>query len=105
MTFKAQLAQDLDIFFNDEEFAVAGKYKGVDVTVMSDSEFLQSTSVPGVLVPSLTVYLRQDEVTTCKPGDKLVIDGKTYYVGPGPMLDGGVWTVQVDLEVGALYGV
>ncbi len=105
MTFKTQLATDLDIFFNQDEFALEGKYNGQDVTVMSDSEFLQSTSVPGVLIPSLTVYLRQDQVASCKPGDKLVLDGKTWYVGPGPMLDAGVWTLQVDLEARSLYGV
>lgn len=105
MTFKTQLASDLDVFFNSEEFAASGRYNGKDVTVMSDMELLQSTSVPGVLVPSLTVYLRQDEVAVCKPGDKLVMDGKTYYVGSSPMLDGGIWTLQVDLEIGSLYGV
>ncbi len=106
MTFKTQLDIDMDVFFNGDEFAMQATYNGTAVDIILDSTMYQSTSLPGVVVPGMTVSVRQDQVATCKQGDKLVVDGVTYYVGGMPMLDGGIWTLQVYKEVKSLsYGV
>jgi len=107
MTFKDHLATDLaNIFFNDSEFAETATYNGKQIEIIPDATMLQSTSVPGVIVPGMTVYVRADQQAKCKQGDKIVHDGNTYYVSGMPMLEAGIWTLQVDRETKSLsYGV
>ncbi len=106
MTFRDQLSADLDIFFDKDEFAIEATYNGKPINLVPETTMLQSTSLPGVLVPGMTIFIMQDQVATCKQGDKVVAEGVTYYVAGMPMLDGGVWTVQINRETTNLsYGV
>lgn len=99
MTFKDQVQQDMEsVFFNVSEHATTATYKGATIPVIEDGGFIQNTGVPGVTIPALTIHIRASDVSNPKQGDKVVIGGKTYYVGPAPSFDGGVWTLTLDQE-------
>ena len=99
MTFKDQLATDLEtVFFNADEFAISANYNGTDILAIEADSFLTSTGIPGVTQPIRSIMVRQADVATVKVGDKVVIDGQTWHVGPGPALDGGVWTVTLNAQ-------
>ena len=99
MTFKEQIATDLEtVFFNADEFAISANYNGTDILVIEADSFLTSTGIPGVTQPTRSIMVLQADGANVKVGDKVVIDEQTWHVGPGPMLDGGVWTVTLNRE-------
>ena len=99
MTFKEQIATDLEtVFFNADEFAISATYNDTDILGIEADSFHTSTGIPGVTQPIRSIMVLQADVANVKVGDKVVIDEQTWHVGPGPALDGGVWTVTLNRE-------
>lgn len=99
MTFKDHLADDLDtVFFNADEFAFSITYNGASILAIEADGFLMSTGIPGVTQPTRSIMVRQADVANAKVGDKVVFNEQTWHVGPGPVIDGGVWTLTLNRE-------
>ena len=99
-TFKDQLDADLtDIFFSSDEFAETITYNGVAILCVPTDGYEMTASVPGVNVPTRVVLVKQADVATPKAGDKIIMDEQTWYVMPGMTLDGGVWTLTLNIEI------
>ena len=84
MSFKDQLQQDLDVFFNDEEFtdeALLESGETVSVyfdekdDVVFDSGLDSDVSAS---VPSITC--KADDVSSLVHGDSIIVNNMTYYV-------------------------
>lgn len=99
MAFKDMLAADMDtVFFNPDEFAVPITYNGTEILAIEADGFLMSTGVPGVTLPTRSILVRRSDVPKAKVGDKVIMDEQTWHVGPGPTIDGGVWTLTLNRE-------
>ena len=99
MTFKESLAADLDtVFFDESVFADVAIYAGKSILVIQDSGQLNSTSIPGVLVPGKRIMVRASDVAKPKQGDKVTLSGATWHVVGMPIEEGGVWTLDLDQE-------
>ena len=81
MTFKEDLTTDLDVFFNNEEFAVDVLYKAATIQGIFDDEFVTSvageygveSSVPQVLV-------KTSDVPTPIPDELMTINSVVYKI-------------------------
>ncbi len=81
MTFKDDLTNDLDIFFNDDEFAIEIIFKTATIEGIFDNEFAQTaegdigveTTVPQVLV-------RSSDVSGDDHGETMTIDSVVYKI-------------------------
>ena len=100
MTFQDQLDSDLEnVFFNDDEFARDVTYAGATIKAVETDGYEITTSIPGVNVPTRSLLVMESDVPNPKAGDTVVIDGQTWYVAPGPMLDGGLWMLTLNKEI------
>ena len=98
-TFKEHLDADMDIFFNDSEFAEPITYNGTEILCVPADGYEMSTSIPGVNVPTRSVLVKQADVASPKAGDKVVMDTQTWYVSPGMTIDGGLWSLTLTKEI------
>jgi hypothetical protein len=84
MSFKDQLNQDLDVFFNDAEFAdVAVLENGTSVAVYFDEKDdvvfdAGLDSDVSASVPSVTC--KASDVVDVRHGDALILNNMTYFV-------------------------
>lgn len=101
MTFKTQLAADLDtVFFNADEFADAATYTphsgAAQPVTLVRSEEDQSLTDPEAPGDSMIVLARVSEITTPARGDIFMIAGETWYftelVGGSAE---GIWHIKV----------
>ena len=98
-------ADDLAVFFNTDEFAVAATYNGVAVTVIfDDAEGRVPARAPGpageVGVQTLALFVRRSEVASPAAEDTVVIASGyaagTYKVRDrGRDIDGAVWRLTL----------
>ena len=96
---KDQIASDLHaVFYNEGEFAESAIYAGKSILVIQDSGQLNSTSIPGVMVPGKRIMVRASDVAKPKQGDKVTLSGATWHVVGMPLEEGGVWTLDLDQE-------
>ena len=99
MSFKIMTQDDMDIFFNDEEFADPATYNGAGIMVVEDTVSEMATSVPGIILPSVSVLIKASDVAKPKEGDTVVYKGQTWQVAPYFTKDGEIWRVTLDGEI------
>jgi hypothetical protein len=95
MTLKEQMAADLPLFFNTDEFAESAVYKGVAIDVVEDETGERSTGSPGFVVPLFTILVKASDVSRPKAGDSVTFRGVSCKAGPFPRSQGGVWVVDL----------
>ena len=84
MSFKDQLNQDLDVFFNDDEFTDSATLEnGLSISVYFDEkdDVVFDTGLDSDVsasVPSITC--KADDVSGLKHGDSLILNAMTYYI-------------------------
>lgn len=84
MSFKDQINQDLDVFFNDEEFTeIATLSNGLSISVYFDEkdDVVFDTGLDSDVsasVPSATC--KSVDVASMRHGDSVVVNSITYYV-------------------------
>jgi hypothetical protein len=100
-TFKEQMAADMAVFFNADEFAEAVTYTSVDYgektinVVMVDED--ESGQVPAAPGDTMIILAKYADIALPQRGDEFTIDGETWYfvenIGGGP--SEGVWHISV----------
>ena len=80
MNFKEQMAADLDVFFNTEEFGVDVTYNGTTVTAVVDTYDAAYQMSPEVRNTEATLLVKTVDVPAPADGDVVVIDSVTYQV-------------------------
>ena len=98
MTFKEQLATDMDVFFNPDEFGEAAVYNGVDITVVEADASERSSGIPGFVTPVFAVYVKASDVARPKAGDAVTFRGVSCRVASYPQSEGGMWLVELIQE-------
>lgn len=74
MSFKEMMADDLDVFYNADEFAVTATYKGVDISVIFLEDIEVSSSEQKV------ISAKTSDVAGLSSGDSIIVDGIDYEV-------------------------
>lgn len=75
------LAEDLDTFFDTDEFAVMATLAGVTVSGIFDNEYDAAAIAVGDIAGSIPAFtLRTDKVPARVVGKLLVLNSKTYKV-------------------------
>jgi hypothetical protein len=94
------ITEDLEAFFDADEFGESVAYNGVDVDVVehisgaADGSF-ERTGAPGFVVPRFVVVVNLGS-TVAKEGDAVTFRGKKYHVGDDPKHEGnGLWRVDL----------
>ena len=80
MDFKEQLAADLDIFINPDEYGGFLNIDGVDVLAVVEKREGEAEGRPGVNVSELEMWVKESDLTPPKIGQRLMINGLEYYV-------------------------
>jgi len=98
-------ADDLAVFFDTEEFAIAASYtasggSAVSVTVvLNDPQVIASVGRHGLLQRDDYIQVRKSEVADPKAGDQWVIDGLTYKHGHRELDPSGkIWTINLNKQ-------
>ncbi len=94
--FKDSCINDLEVFFNDTEFAETAKYQGVDILVVEQEKTENITSVPSVIIPNLTVFVKVSDVPHPREGEILFYRGEEYQISSYPVREGNVWRLSLD---------
>lgn len=94
-TFAAQIAADMAVFFNDDEFAEAATYKGTEILVVEAEVGERDTGLPGFTAPLFAVFVKASDVARPKAGDAVTFRGVTCTVAPFPTSEGGIWRVEL----------
>lgn len=85
MSFSDELISDLDVFFNEEEFAETHEFDGDNIQCVIDDDLLQENklkSTDGIYKGVKMFHVKASQLKG-KPitnGDKLTFDGEYYYV-------------------------
>lgn len=79
-TFKDQIAADLEIFFNPEEFGRDVTYNGTVIAAVVDAYDSSYQQFPQVLNAEATLLVKTADVPDPADGDVVVIDSVTYQV-------------------------
>lgn len=89
MSFKAQLRDDLGIFFSLSEFAEVHYIDGKQMIAIVDADDFKELSgrsaeienaMQGIFINSVTLYVRTADYTKPSVGYRLNLDGEYYYV-------------------------
>ena len=80
MNFKDQMAADLNVFFNAEEFGVDVTYNGTTITAVVDTYDAVYQMYPQVRNTDVTLLVKTTDVPDPANGDVVVIDSVTYQV-------------------------
>jgi hypothetical protein len=96
MTFATQIAADMAVIFNTDEFGETATYAGVEITVVEAETAERNTGLPGFVVPLFSIYVKASDVERPKAGDAVTFRGVTCRVGQFPISDGGVWLVDLE---------
>ena len=84
MNFKDQLVQDLDVFFNLEEFAEFHRVEGVKIAVVVDNDQLNKLKkgqILGVVEADMLLMGREtDFPSDLEPGRLLNVDGRELII-------------------------
>ena len=81
MTFKDDLTNDLDIFLDDDEFAVDVIFNSVTIQGIFDNEFIEA--VEGEMGIETTVpqcQFKTSDVSTAVHGDTMIINSIDYNI-------------------------
>ena len=81
MTFKNDLTNDLDIFLDDDEFAVDVIFNSVTIQGIFDNEFIEA--VEGEMGIETTVpqcQFKTSDVSTAVHGDTMIINSIDYNI-------------------------
>lgn len=99
MSFKIMLQEDMDIFFSEEEFGEPATYNGKSIVLVENTVSELAVSVPGIILPSVSVLIKASDVARPKEGDIVVYKNQTWQVVPGFTKDGEIWSVTLDGEL------
>jgi len=84
MSFKDQLQQDLDVFFNDEEFTDKALLEsGETISVYFDEKddvVFDSGLDSDVSASVVSVTCKADDVASLVHGDSVIVNNMTYYI-------------------------
>ncbi len=86
MDFKAQIAQDLDVFLNSTEFADTHSFDGVSVTAMVDGDLstergIRQDFAEGTNIDDLVVFIKASDLPQVPTfGQRVNFDGTHYLV-------------------------
>lgn len=94
-TFAEQLASDLGIFFNDDEFAESATYNGKVITVVEAAVSERNTGSPGFASPTFGIFVKASDVARPKGGDIVTFRGVSCRVSQFASGDIGVWLVDL----------
>jgi hypothetical protein len=95
MTFATQIAADMAVFFNADEFAEAATYGTIEITVVEAEVGERDTGAPGFTVPLYAIFLKAADVARPKAGDAVTFRGVSCTVAPYPTSEGGIWRVEL----------
>lgn len=94
-TFTDQIAADMAVFFNADEFAEAATYQGSEILVVEAEVGERDTGVPGFTVPLYAIFVKASDVARPKAGDAVTFRGVSCTVAPYPKSEGGIWRVEL----------
>lgn len=104
MEFREQLAQDMGIFFNPEEFADLHTINGVEVAAVIDNDALadlyisKDTNTDNLFADSMLVYIPEAALEfEPVPGQHVDFDGHMYIISD-VKLDGGIYAVVLGVN-------
>lgn len=85
MTLAAQMATDLGIFLEADDFGVSATYQktgfaDVTIEVIFDSEYFQSEYGVGVETETPFALAKENDLTNVAHGDGLIISSVTYKI-------------------------
>jgi hypothetical protein len=95
VTFQTQIAADMAVFFNTDEFAEAATYGTTEITVVEAEVGERDTGVPGFTVPLYAIFVKASDVARPKAGDAVTFRGVSCTVAPYPTSEGGIWRVEL----------
>ncbi len=94
MTLKDDIAADVGVFYDTDEFGQANMtYNGTDIVGVIDSGSERMENM--IAAPAVQVRVPQAEVPEPAVDDRIVIDGKQYRVGEGGYLDAIDWVLPL----------
>ena len=86
MTFKTDIIDDLDTFFDTDEFAVVATLAGGGtIRVISIPTFMETLGVENM---EMEIEAKYSDISTLVQNSTLVIGGVTHYVMQTPIDDG-----------------
>ena len=89
--FKDAVAKDvMAVFLNEDEFADVHEVQGERVSCVIDTDVTQgaASSLEGVFVNTVTVYVRVGDISTPVEGSVLSVDGSMHLVRSVSVEDG-----------------
>lgn len=85
----------------DRLFSVFGRaatYNGAEITVLVDADQGRG-SYAEVNVPAATMTVRESDVPRPRPGDQVLWDGATWYVGEPITRTGDAWSLVITKQI------
>jgi hypothetical protein len=95
MTFASQIAADLGVFFNTDEFAESATYNGTSILAVEDEVSERNTGQPGFASPLFAVFIKAADVPRPKGGDTVVFRSVRCRVGQFPVAQGALWRIEL----------
>jgi hypothetical protein len=96
--FKSTIAADVDIFYNEDEFAESATYNGEEITVVEDEATERNTGSPGFVNPLYRIFVPVSSVARPEYGDVVVFRDVNCLVGAYPVSNGQDWLIELFKE-------
>lgn len=86
MSFKDVVEQDMDIFFNSDEFSEIHEYEGNDIPVIVDEDKLielklrENNHTDGIFQAEKLLYLKEADIAEQFEGKRVTFDGSIYSI-------------------------
>lgn len=85
--------EDLDVFFDDDGFAVQAEYNGTTIKVIEDKATGEAL---GMATEDNMIRCKTSDISGIKQGDAIQVNGKQFTVAQAPNHDGqGVTTLEL----------
>lgn len=104
MGFKEQLAEDMGVFFNHDEFAGTHLINGVEVSAIIDNDTLadlyvsKGTETDSLFTDSILIFVQGSELGfEPVPGQYIDFDGNTYII-TDVKLDSGLYAIVMGVN-------
>lgn len=97
MSFKEMIANDLDVFLNELEFAEPHLLGNKEIMMVVEEETVDpkkgltdahEDAAMGIFEGSVTIYLKSSDFKKPSVGDRIKLDNKLYYVKHASESDG-----------------